>query len=148
LTFPVPAKLPIVSLAPNFKVPGVVTVTAPASTIAEPPFNVSVPSFTVIVPVCVFAPPNVNSPVPAFTKFPLPLTTPFQFTALATVTVEAAVMAPAPPNVNAPLFVASPRVTSAPIVNALLSARAVAESLETATLAVFNVNIPVPSPAS
>jgi hypothetical protein len=50
-TFPDPAKLAIASLAPNFKVPGDVTVTAPASAIAAPPFNVSVPSFTVVVPV-------------------------------------------------------------------------------------------------
>jgi hypothetical protein len=136
------------SLAPSFKVPGEVTVTAPASAIAAPPFNVSVPPVTVVVPVYVFAPANVNSPVPAFVKFPLPLTTPFQFTALATVTVAFAVIAPVPPNVNAPLFGTFPNVTFAPIVNPFPSARAVAESLETTTLAVFNVNNPLPSPAS
>jgi hypothetical protein len=115
---------------------------------AAPPFNVSVPPVTVVVPVYVLAPANVNSPVPAFVKFPLPLTTPFQFTALATVTVEFAVIAPVPPNVNAPLFVPSPSVTFAPIVNPFPNARAVPESLETTTLAVFNVNNPLPSPAS
>jgi hypothetical protein len=147
-TPPVPAKLAIVSLAPNFKLPGDVTVTAPVSTIAEPPFNVSVPPVTVVVPVYVFTPPNVNSPVPAFVKLPLPLTTPFQLTALATVTVAFAVIAPAPPNVSAPLFVESPNVTSAPIENALPIVRAVTESLETTTPAVFNVNVPVPSAVS
>jgi hypothetical protein len=148
LTPPVPARLPIVSFAASFKRPGDVTVTAPVSTIAAPPFNVSVPAVTVVVPVRVFAPPNVNSPVPAFVKLPLPLTTPFQFTALDTVTVEFAVIAPAPPNVSAPLFVASPNVTFAPIENALPSVRAVAESLETTTFAVFIVNVPVPSAVS
>jgi hypothetical protein len=147
-TPPVPAKLAIVSLAPNFKLPGDVTVTAPVSTIAEPPFNVSVPPVTVVVPVYVFTPPNVNSPVPAFVQLPPPLTTPFQFTPLNTVTVGAAVIAPAPPNVSPPLLEASPSVTSAPIENALPSVRAVAESLETATPAVFKINVPVPSPVS
>jgi hypothetical protein len=98
--------------------------------------------------VYVFAPPNVNSPAPAFVKFPLPLTTPFQFTALATVTVEPAVSAPVPPNVNAPLFVPSPNVTSAPMVKEFPTARADPESLETATPAVVNVNSPDPRPAS
>jgi hypothetical protein len=148
LTPPVPARLPIVSLPFNFRIPGDVTVTAPASAIASPPLNVNVPAITVVVPVYVFAPANVSSPVPAFVKFPLPLTTPFQFTALATVTVEFAVIAPVPPNVNEPLFVTSPSVTFAPIVNPFPNARAVVESLETTTLAVFNVNNPLPSPAS
>jgi hypothetical protein len=148
LTPPEPARLAIVSLAPNFNIPGDVTVTAPVSAIAEPPFNVSVPPVTVVVPEYVFAPPNVNSPVPAFVKLPLPLTTPFQFTALATVTVAFAVIAPAPPNVSAPLFVGSPNVTFAPIENPFPSVRAVAESLETTTPAVFIVNVPVPSAAS
>jgi hypothetical protein len=148
LTPPVPARLAIVSLAPNFNIPGDVTVTAPVSAIAEPPFNVSVPPVTVVVPVCVFTPPNVNSPVPAFVKLPLPLTTPFQFTALATVTVAFAVIAPAPPNVSAPLFVPSPNVTFAPIENPFPSVRAVAESLDTTTPAVLNVNVPVPSAVS
>jgi hypothetical protein len=148
LTPPVPARLAIVSLAPNFNIPGDVTVTAPVSAIAEPPFNVSVPPVTVVVPVCVFTPPNVNSPVPAFVKLPLPLTTPFQFTALATVTVAFAVIAPAPPNVSAPLFVPSPNVTFAPIENPFPSVRAVTESLETTTLAVFNVSVPLPSASS
>jgi hypothetical protein len=105
---------------------------------------------TVVVPVYVFAPPNVNSPVPAFVRFPLPLTTPFQFTALATVTVEAAVSAPAPPNVNAPFneSVASPNVTFAPIENPFANVRAAVESLETTTPAVFNVKDPPPSPPS
>jgi hypothetical protein len=148
LTPPAPARLAIVSLAPNFNIPDDVTVTAPVSRIAEPPSNVSVPPVTVVVPVRVFAPPNVNSPVPAFVKLPLPLTTPFQFTALATVTVAFAVIAPAPPNVSAPLFVPSPNVTFAPIENPFPSVRAVAESLETTTPAVFIVNVPVPSAAS
>jgi hypothetical protein len=148
LTPPVPARLAIVSLAPNFNIPGDVTVTATVSAIAEPPFNVSVPPVTVVVPVCVFTPPNVNSPVPAFVKLPLPLTTPFQFTALATVTVAFAVIAPAPPNVSAPLFVPSPNVTFAPIENPFPSVRAVAESLDTTTPAVLNVNVPVPSAVS
>jgi hypothetical protein len=148
LTPPVPARLPIVSLPFNFRIPGDVTVTAPASAIASPPLNVNVPAVTVVVPVYVFAPANVNSPVPAFVKFPLPLTTPFQFTALDTVTVEFAVIAPVLPNVNAPLFVPSPNVIFAPIVKAFPNVRAVAESLETTTLAVFNVNVPVPSAAS
>jgi hypothetical protein len=98
--------------------------------------------------VYVFAPPNVNSPAPAFVKLPIPLTTPFQFTALATVTVGFAVSAPAPPNVNAPLFVTSPNVTSAPMVKEFPTVRADPESLETATPAVFNVNSPDPRPAS
>jgi hypothetical protein len=148
LTPPVPARLAIVSLAPNFNIPGDVTVTATVSAIAEPPFNVSVPPVTVVVPVCVFTPPNVNSPVPAFVKLPLPLTTPFQFTALATVTVAFAVIAPAPPNVSAPLFVPSPNVTFAPIENPFPSVRAVAESLDTTTPAAFSVNVPVPSAVS
>jgi hypothetical protein len=147
-TPPVPAKLAIASLAPNFKLPGDVTVTAPVSAIAEPPFNVSVPPVTVVVPVYVFAPPSVNSPVPAFVQLPLPLTTPFQFTALATVTVAFAVIAPAPPNVSTPVFAASPSVTLAPIEKPFPSVRAVAESLETTTLAVFNINVPAPSPVS
>jgi hypothetical protein len=97
----------------------------------------------------VFAPLNVNSPVPAFVKLPLPLTTPFQFTVtgLGTVTVEFAVMAPDPPNVSAPLFVASPSVTLAPIENAFPTVRAVTESLET-TLAALIVSVPVPNAAS
>jgi hypothetical protein len=148
LTVPVPAKLAIVSLPPNFKIPGDVTVTAPVSAIAEPPFSVSVPAVTVVVPVYVFTPPNVNSPVPAFDKLPLPLTPPFQFTALATVTVEFAVIAPEPRNVSAPLFVTSPNVTFAPIENAFPTVRAVAKSLETTTPAVFNVSNPVPSAVS
>jgi hypothetical protein len=82
LIAPVPETLAIVSLPPSFNVPGEVTVTAPASEIAAPPFNVSVPAVTVVIPEYVFAPANVNSPAPAFVKFPLPLTTPFQFTAL------------------------------------------------------------------
>jgi hypothetical protein len=94
------------------------------------------------------APANVSSPVPAFVKLPLPLTTPFQFTALGTVTVEFAVIAPVPPNVKAPLFVTSPSVIFAPIVKAFPSARAVPESLETTTLAVFSVNNPLPNAAS
>jgi hypothetical protein len=94
--------------------------------------------------VYVFAPPNVSSSAPAFVKFPVPLTTPFQLTALNTVTVALAVSAPAPPKVNAPLLVASPIVTLAPRVNPLLNVRAVAESLETTTPAVFNVNNPLP----
>jgi hypothetical protein len=146
LTPPVPAKLAIVSLAPNFKLPGDVTVTAPVSTIAAPPFNVSVPPVTVVVPVYVFTAPNVNSPAPAFVKLPLPLTTPFQFTALATVTVAFAVIAPAPPNVSAPLFVPSPNVTFAPIENAFPSVRAVTESLERTPPLI--VNVPVPSAVS
>jgi hypothetical protein len=148
LTLPVPAKLANVSLAPNFRVPGELTVTAPVSAIATPPFNVSVPAVTVVAPVYVFAPVNVSSPVPAFVKLPLPLTTPFQFTALWTVTVEFAVIAPAPPNVNAPLFVKLPNVTFAPMVKPFANVRAVNESLETVTPEMFIVNKPLPSPVS
>jgi hypothetical protein len=50
-TAPSPAKLPMVSLAANFKTPGAVTTTAPASITADPPLKVRVPSFTVVVPV-------------------------------------------------------------------------------------------------
>jgi hypothetical protein len=147
-TAPLPLKLPIVSFAPSFNTPGEFTVTTPVSTIAAPPFNVSVPPVTVVVPVWLFAPAIVNSPTPAFVKFPVPLKTPFQFTALNTVTVDAAVIAPAPPNVNAPLFDACPNVTFAPMVNPFANVRATAESLDTATLAVFNVNTPLPSAVS
>jgi hypothetical protein len=105
-TAPLPVKLPIVSFAPNFKVPGELTVTDPASAIAAPPFKVSVPPLTVVVPVYVFAPANVNSPDPAFVQFPPPLTTPFHVTTLSVVTVAPAVIAPVPLKLNAPLLVA------------------------------------------
>jgi hypothetical protein len=65
-------------------------------------------------------------------------------TELATVTVELAVIAPEPPKVNVPLFVTSPRVTFAPIVNPFTIVRADAESLDTTTSAVFKVNNPLP----
>jgi hypothetical protein len=122
--------------------------TSPASAIATPPLSVRVPSFTVVVPVYVFAPPSVNSPVPAFVKLPLPLTTPFQFTALGTVTTAFDVSAPAPPKVSAPLFDKSPNVTSAPIVNPFAITRAVTESLETTTPPVFKVSNPLPNAES
>jgi hypothetical protein len=143
----------MVSLAFNFKIPGDVTVTAPVSTIAAPPFNVSVPFVTVVVPVYEFAPANVNSPVPAFVKFPLPLTTPSQFTALDTVTIELAAITPAPPKVNAPFNegVESPNVTLAPIENAFDNTRSptpAAPVLRTDTPAVPNVRVPLPSASS
>jgi hypothetical protein len=46
------------------------------------------------------------------------------------------------------MLLVSPNVTFAPIENAFPTVRADAESLETATLAEFRVNVPTPSPAS
>jgi hypothetical protein len=81
-TAPLPPKLPTVSFAPSFKIPGEFTVKVPASAIASPPIKVNVPAETVVVPEYKFTPPNVSSPVPCFVKLPVPLTTPFQLTEL------------------------------------------------------------------
>jgi hypothetical protein len=84
---------------------------------------------TATAPVNVFAPPNVNSPAPAFVNPNPPDTTPDNVTPEATLKTVSADNATPPDNVNAPLFVASP----SPIVpvafglktNAFVSARAV-----------------------
>jgi hypothetical protein len=113
-TPPVPAKLPISSLPPNFNTPGDVTVTALPFPTAAPPLTVSVPSFTVVLPVYVFAPPNVNSPAPAFVNANAPPNTPPNTTSLNVVTVAFAVNVPAPFHVSVPFFGPSPMVTLPP----------------------------------
>jgi hypothetical protein len=147
-TAPLPPKLPTLSFAPSFKIPGEFTVKVPASAIASPPIKVNVPAETVVVPEYKLTPPNVSSLGPFFVKFPVPLTAPFQLTKLCTVTVGLPERVPSPANVNAPLFVVSPNVVLLPMVNAFPMLRAVAESLCTATFAVFNVNVPLPSAVS
>jgi hypothetical protein len=94
----------------------------------------------------VFAPPNVNAPLPAFVNENAPSKTPPKTTPLAVVSVVFDVNVPAPPNVNTPFFTASPNVTAPPIDTAFAIVRAVAPSLETTEPA--NVTVPVPNAPS
>jgi hypothetical protein len=142
-TPPFPAKLPIVSLPPNFITPGDVTVTALPSGIAEPPFNVNVPPLTVTAPLNVFTPPNVNSPLPAFVNVNPPPNAPPNTTSLAVVNVVFPVSVPTPPNVSVPLFVTSPIVTVPPSVSPFVAnVRALVPSLETVPPLITNVPPP------
>jgi hypothetical protein len=115
-TVPVPdaVKTPIVSLHPNFKLPLVSNVTVVPSPIADPPLTVNVPPFTFVFPVYVFAPPNVNSPAPAFVNANAPPNAPDITTPLAAVRVVSAVNVPAPLHVSVPFFGPSPMVTLPP----------------------------------
>jgi hypothetical protein len=143
-TVPVPAAVstPTSSLDANFKLPAVANVTVAPSPIADPPLNVSVPAFTVVFPVKVFAPPNVNSPTPAFVSVNAPPNAPPRTTALAFVIVAFAVNVPAPPNVNAPFFTVSPNVTAPPNVIPFANVRAVVPSLDTVPPLMTNVPLP------
>jgi hypothetical protein len=146
-TVPVPLAVstPTSSLAANFKLPAVANVTVAPSPIADPPLNVNVPAFTVVFPVKVFAPPNVNSPTPAFVSVNAPPNAPPRTIALAFVIVAFAVNVPAPPNVNTPFFTVSPNVTAPPNVMPFATVRGVAPSLD--TVPPLNTNVPLPNAA-
>jgi hypothetical protein len=113
---------------------------------ALPPLKVNVPASTTVAPVNVFAPLNVNSPLPAFVNPFAPLTTPLNVTPLATVNVVAPLNAAVPLNVNAPVFAASPSANAPLKPNAFATVRAVVSLLE--IFPPLNVTLPVPKAAS
>jgi hypothetical protein len=94
----------------------------------------------------VFAPLNVNEPVPAFVSENAPPNTPLITTLLATVSVVADVIVPAPVNVSTPFRVAFPNVWAPPIVKVFAIVRALPESLE--ITAPFITKVPKPNAAS
>jgi hypothetical protein len=144
---PTPAKLPIVSLPANLKVPVVPTVTAPPSGNALPPDTVKVPSLTAVAPENVFVPLKVNSAAPSFVKPNVPPTPPLTTNGLNTVSVKSWVNVPAPLNVNCPFFVPSPIVAAEPEnVYAFEKLRAVVSVLEITPAPI--VMTPVPNAPS
>jgi hypothetical protein len=144
-TAPAPANVAISSLLASFNVPLAFTVTAMLFASALPPLNVNVPASTTVAPLNVFAPDNVNSPLPAFVRSNPPLTTPLSVTPLATVNTVAAPNAAAPENVSAPVFVPSPSANAPLNVNPFATVRAVPPSL--AILPPLNTTVPVPNAA-
>jgi hypothetical protein len=94
----------------------------------------------------VFAPLNVNAPLPAFVSVKAPLSAPPRTTPLAAaVNVAFAVNVPFPTSANVPLFVTSPNVTAPPNEYPFVKVRAVVESLESAPAVI--VSNPVPNAA-
>jgi hypothetical protein len=118
------------------------TTKVPAPNAASFPTH-TLPAETVVPPPYVFAPLNVNTPVPSFVNANAPLTVLLNTNPLPTVNVVAPVSAVSPENVNVPLFAESPNVIAPDKLNAFPKLRAVVPSLE--TLPPVTETVPVPN---
>jgi hypothetical protein len=132
-------------------VPESLEITAPFITKLPKPNAASFPTYTdpediVAGPANVFAPLNVNAPVPLLVNETAPPTTPDKTTSLAVVSVVFDVNVPPPINVSNPFRVAFPSVTAPPKLYAFASVRPCVPSLETVDAKI--ATDPVPNAAS